>query len=59
MADAWDAMISDRPESGPLPVEAAIKELEINSGTQFDPDVARLYISIIKGENKDSLEVKR
>lgn len=59
VADAWDAMISDRPESGPLPVEAAIKELEINSGTQFDPDVARLYISMIKGENKDSPDVKR
>lgn len=58
VADAWDAMISDRPESGPLPVETAIKELERNSGTQFDPDVARLYISMIRGENEDSPDVK-
>ncbi len=37
VADAWDAMTSNRSYRKALPVKAAIEELEKNKGTQFDP----------------------
>lgn len=47
IADAFDAMTSDRPYRKALPVEAAIKELLDNAGTQFDPDLVPLFIEIL------------
>lgn len=47
VADAFDAMTSDRPYRRALPVDAALRELERGSGTQFDSNVVscllRLY----------------
>jgi putative nucleotidyltransferase with HDIG domain len=40
VADAFDAMTSDRPYRRALPVEAALRELERGAGTQFDREVA-------------------
>ena len=37
LADAWDAMTSDRPYRRALPFDAARREVRENSGTQFDP----------------------
>jgi diguanylate cyclase (GGDEF)-like protein/putative nucleotidyltransferase with HDIG domain len=37
VADAFDAMTSDRPYRGALTVEAAIDQLRRNAGRQFDP----------------------
>jgi HD-GYP domain-containing protein (c-di-GMP phosphodiesterase class II) len=39
VADAYDAMTSDRPYQGPLPVGLALDELRRCAGTQFDPEV--------------------
>jgi putative nucleotidyltransferase with HDIG domain len=39
VADAFDAMTSDRPYRRALPVDAALHELERGSGTQFDSEV--------------------
>ena len=39
VADTFDAMTSDRPYRKGLPYEAAIAEIKLNSGTQFDPAV--------------------
>jgi diguanylate cyclase (GGDEF)-like protein len=39
VADALDAMTSDRPYRDALPWEAAYEELEAESGKQFDPTV--------------------
>lgn len=39
VADAFDAMTSDRPYRRALPLEAALRELERGAGTQFDRDV--------------------
>lgn len=38
VADAFDAMTSDRPYRSALPVETAIAELERCKGAQFDPE---------------------
>lgn len=39
VADAYDAMTSDRPYQGPLAVGLALAELRRCAGTQFDPEV--------------------
>jgi len=39
VADAYDAMTSDRPYEGPLPVATAISELRRCAGSQFDAEV--------------------
>ena len=39
VADAFEAMMSDRPYRKSLPLEEAVRELEVNSGGQFDPAV--------------------
>lgn len=39
VADAFDAMTSDRPYRRALPLEAALRELERGAGTQFDAQV--------------------
>ena len=44
VADAFDAMTSDRPYRRALPLEAALGELERGSGTQFDREVVKCLL---------------
>jgi len=46
VVDAFDAMISDRPYRKGMPVEQAIEELKKGRGTQFDPKVVDVLISL-------------
>ncbi|MEE3351078.1 MAG: response regulator [Saccharofermentanaceae bacterium] len=50
VADAYDAMSSDRSYRKRLPDERIIGELTDGKGTQFDPKFADVMISIIKEE---------
>jgi len=43
VADAWDAMTTDRPYCDGLTHEAALAELEACAGTQFDPAVVAAF----------------
>ena len=43
MADAFDAMTSDRPYRKALKPEDALKEISRNRGTQFDPEIVRAF----------------
>lgn len=45
VADAFDAMISDRPYRKALSLEAALEEIRRRSGTQFDPKVVDVFFS--------------
>jgi len=48
-ADAFDAMTSERPyRRRRLTNDEAIAEIRNNVGSQFDPDIARLFIKSIK-----------
>jgi putative nucleotidyltransferase with HDIG domain len=44
VADAFDAMTSDRPYRKMLSRDAAVKEIERCSGTQFDPAVVEAFL---------------
>jgi len=46
VADALDALTSDRPYRPAAGFEAARTEIRSNSGTQFDPDVVAAYESV-------------
>jgi putative nucleotidyltransferase with HDIG domain len=45
--DAFSAMTTDRPYRRAMPVEAALMELRMNSGSQFDPRVVEALAALI------------
>ena len=46
VADAFDAMTSDRPYRSAMSVEKALNEIRRCAGTQFDPIVAAVFLKI-------------
>jgi putative nucleotidyltransferase with HDIG domain len=46
VADTLDAMTSDRPYRRALPFQTAREEIVRCSGSQFDPDIVQVFISI-------------
>lgn len=48
VADAYDAMTSDRPYQAALTVEQAIDELRRGAEKQFDPELARIFIALLE-----------
>ncbi|MGB3479998.1 MAG: HD domain-containing phosphohydrolase [bacterium] len=48
IADAYDAMTSDRPYRKAKTKKAAIKELKKFSGKQFDPEIVKAFIKVLK-----------
>jgi len=46
VADAFDAMTSDRPYRRALAADAAREEIVRHSGTQFDPDVVQAFLLV-------------
>jgi hypothetical protein len=51
VADAYDAMKSDRPYRKALTEETAIQELKRGSGTQFEPKIVEVFLEILETEN--------
>lgn len=50
IADAYDAMVSGRPYRKPTSPFRAVNEILRCSGTQFDPALVELFISMRKGD---------
>jgi len=46
IVDAFDAMTTDRPYRAALTVEVALAEIERMAGTQFDPDICAVFLSL-------------
>ena len=49
IADAYEAMISARPYKTALSHEEAVAELRRHRGTQFDPDLVEVFVSLVGG----------
>lgn len=50
VADAVDAIVSDRVYQASLPMAVALFELEAHAGTQFDPDVVNAAFSVLAAD---------
>jgi len=48
VADAYDAMTSNRPYRAAMSHEDAIRELERCAGSQFDPALAEIFLSLAR-----------
>src|SRR3989454_1174232 len=46
VCDAYHAMTTDRPYRNALPTEEALNRLQNAAGTQFDPDVVEVFVSL-------------
>jgi putative nucleotidyltransferase with HDIG domain len=53
VADAFDAMTTNRSYREALPASAAVEELRKHSGTHFDPEVVRIFLRLI-GDNSQA-----
>lgn len=49
VADAYDAMTSERSYRKAMSEDAAVEEIRRNAGTQFDPVIAKLFIEQVLG----------
>jgi response regulator RpfG family c-di-GMP phosphodiesterase len=56
IADAYDAMTSDRAYRRALPHEVATGEIERCAGTQFDPELAEAFVRFIETWRKQMRE---
>jgi len=48
VADSFDAMTSDRPYRGSIGPERALAELRNGAGTQFDPEIVRVFVDMVE-----------
>ncbi len=51
VADAFDAMTSDRPYRSAMKIDEALKEIQHCGSTQFDPYIVSAFLKMAIGEN--------
>ena len=52
VADAYDAMTSNRPYRDALSLENAVEEIQKNKGTQFDPAIVDAFLRTMRKNEK-------
>ncbi len=55
IADAFSAMTLDRPYRTGLSVEEALREIEVGSGKQFDPELVTVFVTAVREQNLQPL----
>lgn len=58
IADSFDAMASRRAYRDSLPLEVIISEFERCKGTQFDPQMADVFLDILKNHYEEIREIQ-
>lgn len=58
VADTFDAMTSKRTYRDPLPLEVVTAEIERCSGTQFDPEIAKIFLDILNNHYNEVQEIQ-
>jgi HD-GYP domain-containing protein (c-di-GMP phosphodiesterase class II) len=55
VADAFDAMTSERPYRPALSLDEAVLEVERCSGAQFDPDLVDVFLEVVEAGDGDAV----
>ncbi len=55
IADAFDAMTSNRPYRSALPAVTALNELAGSSGSQFKPELVKVFLEVAENKNMPAL----
>jgi diguanylate cyclase (GGDEF)-like protein len=50
LADAFSAMTTDRPYRKGLTLDQALSQVALGAGTQFDPDLAKIFAEVVAKE---------
>ena len=50
IVDAFDAMTNDRPYRSARSIEIALSQIELGAGSQFDPQLARAFIDLVRSD---------
>ena len=50
IADAFDAMVSKRPYKEAISIQEALEEIERNLEKQFDPEIGRTFVELVKSD---------
>jgi response regulator RpfG family c-di-GMP phosphodiesterase len=53
VVDTFDAIMSDRPYRKGAPVAIAIRELAEHSGAQFDPEIVKAFLEVLRTRQVD------
>jgi HD-GYP domain-containing protein (c-di-GMP phosphodiesterase class II) len=56
VVDAYDSMLRERPYGYGISREAALEEIENNSGVQFDPGVVRTLLEMVRELEKRQVD---
>ncbi|MFN8222320.1 MAG: HD domain-containing protein [Gaiellales bacterium] len=48
VADAFDAMTTDRPYRPAMSIDEAVEELHLGAGSQFDPQVTQALLDVVR-----------
>ncbi len=58
VADSYDAMTTDRPYKRALTDEMAAQELIKHAGTQFDPEIVKVFIEKVLNNKKEAKQLQ-
>ena len=59
VADSFDAMTSKRSYRDALPIDVVKSEFERCSGTQFDPEIAKVFLEILDNDYEKIKEIQK
>ena len=59
VADAFDAMTSKRTYRNSLPIDVVKGEIEKNLGTQFDPEIGKVFLDILNNQYSKIEEIQK